>query len=86
MGAYRVLDQTIPYRYSIEKINNIIFYYDHNGINVDSTDQKDGFKNNDTIALQKYPFKILYVAQGKLNIYLLNDSTHFPIHAGKQVT
>ncbi len=85
MGTYRIIDQTIPYPYFIEKNQDMIFWYDYKGVKLDSTIHKDIFKRDDSIALSKNPFKILYADQGKLNIYPLNDSTHFPIHDGGQI-
>ncbi|HLO56697.1 MAG TPA: hypothetical protein VK169_20545 [Saprospiraceae bacterium] len=78
MGAYRILDQTIPYPYLIEKKNNTIYWYNHLGDKVDSVEYDKNFQMNDTINLSKFPFKILYKEDQKLNIYPINDSVQFP--------
>lgn len=85
MGAYRILDQTIPYPFFIEKKNNTVSYYNYLGEKIDSITNIKDFSIDDTINLTQFPFKILYIEDQKLNIFPLKDSIQFPITETGQI-
>ncbi len=85
MGAYRILDQTIPYPFFIEMKNDTVNYYNYLGEKVDSFQFTKDFEMEDTINLLNFPFKILYKEDQKLNIYPLKDSVQFPITETGQI-
>lgn len=76
VGAYRIIDQMVPYPYIIQQKKDSIYLFNNNGVIIDRTKNKE-IKNNTKLTFKRKHLKVLKKKENNFVVFDLLDSINF---------